>query len=242
MSIDKNKKVVSIHQPQYWPWAGLINKIAGSDIHVFLDNVQFHWRGFQHRTLYKIFNAPKTKYLTLPYNKEDKRCFIKDVNITGKDWIDEHNRVIQENYRVAPYFEEYIDEIRNTLNKGFSLLGDISMASTEKLSTLLGLDVVFMKASELDASGHKSGLILDIVKKVGGEVYYSGQGARNYMDDEAFRKEGIEVFYQEFVHPLYRQQGPGFIEGCSVMDMVFNEGPEESSRLIRESSPEWSYE
>ena len=40
---------ISIHQPSYWPWLGLLHKIRLSDADVILDNVNISKGSFQYR-------------------------------------------------------------------------------------------------------------------------------------------------------------------------------------------------
>ena len=46
--------IVSVHQPQYLPWLGYFDKIAKSDVFVFLDNVQYKRREFQNRNKIRV--------------------------------------------------------------------------------------------------------------------------------------------------------------------------------------------
>ena len=37
--------IIAVHQPQYLPWLGYFDKMARSDLFVFLDNVQYNKEG-----------------------------------------------------------------------------------------------------------------------------------------------------------------------------------------------------
>jgi len=45
--------IVAIHQPQYLPWLGYLDKIERCDTFVFLDNVQFKKNEWQNRNKIK---------------------------------------------------------------------------------------------------------------------------------------------------------------------------------------------
>ena len=68
--------IVSIHQPSYFPWLGLLDKIEKSDTFVLLDNVQFNDNAFQSRNIFLNHNG-EVQYLTIPVQKKiiKKRCF-----------------------------------------------------------------------------------------------------------------------------------------------------------------------
>ncbi len=56
--------IVSIHQPAYLPWLGYLDRIARSDLFIFLDNVQFERNSFTNRNQIKTANGPV--WLTVP--------------------------------------------------------------------------------------------------------------------------------------------------------------------------------
>ena len=72
--------IAAIHQPQYMPWLGYMNKIANADVFVFLDTVQFKKNEWQNRNRIK---GPKGwQWITVPvsYQFPEKICEIK-INI-----------------------------------------------------------------------------------------------------------------------------------------------------------------
>jgi len=59
-------------------------------------------------------------------------------------------------------------------------------------------------------------------KKAGGDVYISGNGAKNYQKEEDFDKNGIRLMYSDFKNQPYPQLYGKFISGLSVVDFLFN--------------------
>ena len=47
----------------------------------------------------------------------------------------------------------------------------------------------------------------------------------------SFKKATIDVEYQNFQHPIYQQKNGSFISHMSVIDLLFNEGPN-SKKII----------
>src|SRR3990167_2201771 len=75
-------RVVSINQPHYFPWLGLLDKIYRSDVFIILDSVQYSRHGFQNRTLYSTEKGPR--YLTVPVRSKGHlktRLRIADVKL-----------------------------------------------------------------------------------------------------------------------------------------------------------------
>ncbi len=74
--------------------------------------------------------------------------------------------------------------------------------------------------------------LIAITKSVGADIYLSGAGGYNYLNTELFPVNGINLQFQEFKHPRYKQQYGDFISHMSILDLIFNEGP--NSRQIIE--------
>ena len=67
---------------------------------------------------------------------------------------------------------------------------------------------------------------MDLCKQAGADEYISGPTAKDYTDEELFRKEGIALRYIDYSgYPEYRQLFPPFEHRVSVIDLIFNEGP-----------------
>jgi WbqC-like protein family len=99
--------------------------------------------------------------------------------------------------------------------------------------TTLGIQVTFLRASELGLEGKKSSLVLDLCRKLGTTSYLSGCLGRNYLDEIAFQKAGIEVFYQDYHHPTYKQVYPGFEPYMAAIDLLFNCGPDSLGTIMQ---------
>jgi len=76
---------------------------------------------------------------------------------------------------------------------------------------------------------------LAICKKLNATHYLSGTGAQSYNDLNLFKKNTIELVYQDFVHPEYQQNSSSFISGLSILDVIFNCGFEETEKLLKKS-------
>ena len=72
-----------------------------------------------------------------------------------------------------------------------------------------------------------------MTKAVGGSAYLAGGGAGDYQVDEMFLRDGIELVYQNFHHPVYRQfNARVFTPGLSIVDVLMNCGIEQTAGLI----------
>ena len=68
---------------------------------------------------------------------------------------------------------------------------------------------------------------------MGADVYLTGDAAANYLDMRAFDEHGVRVHFHEYHHPEYEQLHGPFIPFLSVIDLLFNCGPDSLSILSR---------
>jgi hypothetical protein len=73
---------------------------------------------------------------------------------------------------------------------------------------------------------------LDICLDLKADIYFSGTLGKNYLYQKPFEKEGIQISFQEYQHPVYSQRYPGFEPYMSVIDLLFNHGPN-SLKIIK---------
>ena len=106
----------------------------------------------------------------------------------------------------------------------------------EWLSSKLGVNTNFVYSSNLDASGSKTELLVNICNEINANHYLSPAGSKKYIDENnLFVKSGIKLSYQYYKHPTYNQLFGDFISNMSVIDLLFNEG-EKSLEIIRRGS------
>ncbi|OFZ64243.1 MAG: hypothetical protein A2328_06260 [Bdellovibrionales bacterium RIFOXYB2_FULL_36_6] len=85
---------------------------------------------------------------------------------------------------------------------------------------MLGVNTPLAFASDFNIKSTGSQRLVDLVQSVGGKEYLTGTGARDYLEEELFKKVGIGVHWQEFEHPVYKQLHGGFEKMLSVLDFL----------------------
>ena len=223
---------VTIHQPQYIPWPAYFDKILQSDIFVFLDDVQFQKNGLQNRNQVK---TPQGKaWLTLPI-KHSFGQLINKVEIDSTKSKIKLLRSLQMNYANAPYFSEVYEIVSSILDGENNLISCISIELIKKILSYLGYKGEIVLSSDFAIKSKGNDLVLDLCLAVEAEQYLSGLGGRGYLVQEDFEQAGIEVKFQQFHLPKYKQCFPkvNFISDLSILDLLFNEGKE--ARYIMQS-------
>jgi hypothetical protein len=225
--------VISVHQPQYIPWLGYFEKIARSDMFVFLDNVQYKEREFQNRN--RIRTDKGWMWLTVPVvTSEGGRIRMSEVVIDNTmPWQRKHLGSIKTSYANAPYFNEYFPFFEKTLQKQWDKLSDLNVCIVRFIMEKLSITTPTVFESELDILTTKTQRIIDICRKLNADTYLSGMGAKDYLDESLFPENKITLYYQHFDHPEYKQCFEPFMPYMSAIDLLFNHGPESRGLLLK---------
>jgi len=227
--------LVAIHQPEHLPWIGFFEKMQRADLFVLLDDVQFSKGDFQNRN--RVKGAGGVQWLTVPIVQKFPQQ-INEVEIAGDDWRDKHWRTLLSCYGRAPHFKTIGPFVEELYRGPSHKLSDFNLNAIRLLARLLSVETRMVRSSELKVTGEKSDLVLNICRQVGADAYYSGAMGRSYLRCERFAQAGIEIIFQEFVHPTYEQlfmQSQGFVPNLSVLDLLFNCG-QDSLELIRQAN------
>jgi len=216
--------IVSIHQPNHLPYLGFFDKVRRSDLFIVHDDCQFAFRDWQHRNKIRIYSG--WKWLTVPVVKELRP--INEIKIKNdrpgnrEHWAKAHLRDIEANYAGAPFFESYGDELRRIYGGRYERLVELNMRLIRFLLKAFDIQTEMAFASEFGFSSKGTEKIIELVNAVGGDVYLSGAGGRNYL--ELGRIKDFKVVFQDFKHPVYPQRWPGFEPNMAAIDALFNVG------------------
>jgi hypothetical protein len=226
--------IVSISQPAYLPWLGYFDRIIKSDLRIVLDHVQLGKKSMVPRN--KIRTPQGWTWLTVPVSTKGRssKVTIQDVEINNEvPWGRKHWNTLQANYARAPHFENHKPFFENVFQEPWERLLPLLENTNSYLLDALDIRTPLVRSSELDPKERKSELVLELCKKVGATTYISGPFGRGYLDLPAFESANIEVVFHEYSHPEYRQSFDGFEPYMSIVDVLFNYGPD--ARGILES-------
>lgn len=227
----------AISQSNYIPWKGYFDIIARSDIFVLYDEVQYTRRDWRNRN--KIKTHTGAEWLTIPVEakgKYDQK--IIETHISSSDWAYTHIKSIQHNYAKAPYFKAYFEILKKSYEevKSYTSLSQVNYFFLKSLCETIGINTPLVWSSDfpIQRSG-KNERLLDILKAVGATEYISGPAAKSYMDEALFKQEGIAVSYMDYSkYPVYPQLHGNFTHEVSVIDVLFNTGPDARKYICTE--------
>ena len=224
--------ILSVHQPQYLPWLGYFDKIAGSDLFVFLDLPQFKKREFQNRNRIKGPNGEV--WLTVPVVSKGKfEQPIKDVLIdNSQPWQKSHWQSLTLNLKKAPFWERYSPGLAQFYHTPQENLCDLNLKMSLWFFEQLGLQTPYKIESAIGTSTTSTERLIELCKKTGATSYYSGSGGKEYMDEERFKAENLGLSYQHYAHPQYPQRFGDFLPYMCIVDLLMNVGPD-SLKVLR---------
>ena len=224
-------RTVGILQPGYLPWLGFFEQLYRCDVFVLYDDVQFEKGSWRNRNLIKTSNGPQ--WLTVPVLLKGREFpAIKDVSISGTvPWQKKHIASISQNYRRAPFLGMYEDAFFSKLEKPWDWLVDLDLELIQWLAAELGITTPMLRSSEMDISGAGVQRLIEIILSLGGTRFYEGSAGRSYIDVSVFERAGITVIFQDYAHPVYPQLHGDFISHLSIIDLLFNCGPQSLSIL-----------
>lgn len=230
---------VAIVQSNYIPWRGYFDIIGLVDHFVLYDIVQFTKRDWRNRNRIKTAAGPQ--WLTIPIMTSGAyQQTIAETKIVEGNWAAKHWRSLSHAYRHSPYFEHYRPRLADVYQACGSMrcLSAVNRIFIEFVCADLGLKTTISDAVDYAVGDDRSGRLVDICRALGAGTYLSGPSARGYLDVGRFRDVGIEVEFMDYsAYGPYPQLHGDFEPSVSVLDLLFNVGPEAPSYMLHSSHP-----
>lgn len=214
--------IVSIHQPNYFPWLGYFYKIYQSDVFVLLDDVQFSNQGMHN---YHYIKTPQGALrLKIPVEQHigDMIMDVKTKDMLG--WKGKHLKTIESNYKKSTHFDAVFADYVHLIETDYHSLSVMNTHIIGFIIRKLGIDTKIIKSSDLGIKSVKAEKILDICNTLNATVYYSGTGAKMYQNEADFKIRGLELVYCTFQPFEYTQLWGGFQANVTILDFLMNCG------------------
>jgi WbqC-like protein family len=240
-------RICSIHQPSFWPYLGLFDKIARSDVFVFLDDVQFVKNEFKNRNRFFLNSTHSPRraevgWLTLPVRHESIRQTIRETRVTEvRQTIRKHLATLNQAYGRSPAFSEVwpaVERLYRQYEQDGLSLADINEGMTRLAIELLDIKTELVgPSSQITAkSSDPTQRLIDICKHVGADLYLAGAGGRSYMQVEEFERQGIRLVWQDWKpFPYDQKHSPGeFVPHLSCLDLLLNSGARARTHFARQ--------
>ena len=235
---------VAMMQPAFLPWQGYFELLDSCDTFIFLDHFQFSLQGPQQRNRLMV-NIGQADWVTVPVLKEGS--FLQPINKTvinnAAPWREKLWRTIDYNYAKAGFFPEIGPQVQAWLFSKADNLADLNIGFIKLACRLMNICPNLLYSSKMSSQGKRSSLVLELLKAAQATHYLCARGAFGYMlEDKVFPVEDVEVLFQNYNALAYKQVGAkgSFIPNLSVLDALFNIGPEATLDLIRKGKSHWN--
>ena len=158
----------------------------------------------------EVYGANGKLNLIVPLKKWKNHTKTEEIRISNtEDWQTNHWRSLRSAYQSSPYFEFYENELKDIFNKKFEFLVELNCFAEKRINNLLKIEPTISKTEKYIASEYENDYRALIHPKNG-----------SFVSKFEFR-EYIQVFESKY----------GFIENLSILDLIFNLGPNSTSYL-----------
>lgn len=158
-----------------------------------------------HRSRQYIYGANGKLMLNIPvkHGKSKHRLKYKESKIENNfSWQVLHFRSLEAAYRTSPYFEFYEEDIEPLFDKNHDSLFNFNLKCFKTILDLLGIDLIIEYNSKYQTE------------------YKSIEDKRYLIEAKKATKTPLKPYHQVFEDKF------GFIENLSILDLLFNLGPE----------------
>lgn len=218
-------KKVAILQSNYIPWKGYFDMINMVDEFILFDTAQYTKNDWRNRN--KILTPQGLQWLSLPIRHSSVDQRIEETLITDEKWNVKHWRTISQAYAKAPFFKLYRSAFEDFyLGCKCMNLSRVNYSLIMIVNDILGIGTRIRWSNEFDLPNGQTEKLLSICKQANATSYLSGPAAKNYFDEGLAAEHGIAVEWMSYSgYPEYPQLHAPFEHGVTVLDLIFNEGP-----------------
>ena len=142
---------------------------------------------------------------------------ISEIRIDwSTPWLQQHERAIVSAYRTSAYFEYYQDELFGILESRPERLLDLNMALTRFFIEKTGLAVDLRTTEEFSKGGIQTQQDGSVIECMDLREVIHPKRPNDILKDLRLEKPYFQVFSRKH----------GFQSDLSIMDLLFNEGPD----------------
>jgi hypothetical protein len=227
IAMKKPSKAVAILQSNYIPWKGYFDQIRAVDLFIILDDVQYTKNDWRNRN--RIKTQAGLRWLTVPVITSQKFGQTIEQTQVARAWVRKHWSTLHQSYSRARYFDQYGPVLQTLFERVADepMLSALNSALMRSICDMLGITTPIVGSREFAREGRKGDRVLSLCQAAGATHYLCGPAAKSYMEVDKFAAAGIGVTFADYSgYPEYPQLHGTFEHAVSILDLLFNTGPE----------------
>ena len=187
--------------PSYFPSIATMVAMAKADKITLETQDNYQKQTYRNRTYIAHSNGKLILNIPIRHSKSTRHQKTKDVTPENNfSWLAEHWKSIQVAYRTSPYFEFYEDDLAPLFKEPVLKLQDFNIQILETIAELIGLEAPITTSSVF-------------------QKHTQLQDMRHLANCKKEPSYNFDAYHQVF------ESNHGHIENLSILDLLFNEGP-----------------
>lgn len=193
-------KTILLH-PSYFPTIEQMAAVAQAEKVVFEVEDNYQKQTYRNRTYIAHSNGKLLLNIPVKHSKNGNRQKTKDILVENDfPWQDHHWKSLQSAYRTSPFFEFYEDDLEPIFTEKVESLMEFNLNIFNILCEIIGIDIEVSHTTEFEKKPEIDDLRILVNAK---------------------RKSAFKCEKYTQVH----EANHSFLPNLSVLDLLFNEGP-----------------
>lgn len=232
-------KMLAIMQPYFLPYLGYFSLMHNADAFILFDVVEYDRKGWMNRNRILKPGGEDWQYIRAGVEKPPHKALIRGVKLVyGEEWKKKVFGQLEHYKKVAPFYEETMNLIREILSVTATTLTELNKKSLALVRDYLSLECpisIFSKMNiEIPKAKHAGQWALLICEVLKAKGYVNPIGGKDLFRRDEFEDKGIEIHFVKNRLSQYPQASSHFIEGLSIIDVLMFNTREQVIRLIKD--------
>ena len=222
-------KKIAILQSSYIPWKGYFDIINSVDEFVVYDTAGYSKNGWRNRN--RIPSHTGLLWLTIPVRVAYLNQPVNEIRISDFRWAAKHWKTLNAIYGKAPYFKLLASSLAELYahNANEMYLSAVNIRFLHFICRQLNITTPLIsndRQTDIDDPTEK---LIEICRSRGATHYLTGPAAGDYLRLDRFEEENITIEWMNYDgYPEYSRQSSSFSHYVSILDLLFQTGPEAS--------------
>lgn len=193
--------------PTYFPSIATFVAIIKAETTVLEVHDNYQKQTYRNRCYIYAANGKLQLSVPVVFSQKNRQKYSEVKIANDYQWQDNHFKSLESAYRTSPFYEYYIDELQPLFTENFDYILDFNLKCFEVICECLQLEISTSKTEIFEREP---------------------QDVKDYRGLVNAKKENI-IALEPYNQVFYTKHG--YINNLSILDLLFNEGPNAISYL-----------